>query len=194
MRTSNLRLLLVHTFTELLKRPGTKLAIGLLNVLALFALVTAYSQLREQQASVNDYRQEVRERWEANPDKHPHRMAHYGYVAFREQHPLSFFDRGLDSYVGNAVFLEAHRQNTVNFSTASLSTLVGTDYWQGTGFVLRIPVGTITSHFADGAIPAFYAHLFDGLCPAAPLRLTDRKLRYVLIRYFTADRLGIHDK
>jgi len=122
MRTSNLRLLLVHTFTELLKRPGTKLAIGLLNVLALFALVTAYSQLREQQASVNDYRQEVRERWEANPDKHPHRMAHYGYVAFREQHPLSFFDRGLDSYVGNAVFLEAHRQNTVNFSTASLST------------------------------------------------------------------------
>jgi len=48
-------------------------------------------------------------------------MAHYGYVAFRQKYPLSFFDYGLDSYVGNVVFLEAHRQNSVNFSEASLS-------------------------------------------------------------------------
>ena len=122
MNSQNVFLFLRHTLTELLKRPGTKWAIALLNVLALFALVTAYGQLREQQATVSDYGTEVRERWEANPDKHPHRMAHYGYVAFRTPHPLSFFDRGLDSYVGNAVFLEAHRQNTVNFSSASLST------------------------------------------------------------------------
>jgi len=78
--------------------------------------------LREQRATVVDYQQEVRERWESNPDKHPHRMSHYGYVAFRQPSPLSFFDRGIDNYVGNAVFLEAHRQNTVNFSAASLST------------------------------------------------------------------------
>ncbi|MEL7159418.1 MAG: ABC transporter permease subunit, partial [Bacteroidota bacterium] len=78
--------------------------------------------MNEQQKTVSDYRQEVRERWENNPDKHPHRMAHYGYVAFRQPSLLSFFDRGLDSFVGNAVFLEAHRQNTVNFSAASLST------------------------------------------------------------------------
>lgn len=122
MRLNNVRLLLAHTFTELMKRPGTKWAIGLLNVLALFALVAAFIQLQEQQTTVNDYRQEVRERWENNPDKHPHRMAHYGYVAFRPPHPLSFVDQGLDNYVGNAVFLEAHRQNTVNFSNASLST------------------------------------------------------------------------
>ena len=49
-------------------------------------------------------------------------MAHYGYIAFREKYPLSFFDSGMESYTGNAVFLEAHRQNTVNFSEASLST------------------------------------------------------------------------
>jgi ABC-2 type transport system permease protein len=122
MRPSNVILFLKHTFTELWKRPGTKWAVGLLNVLAFFAVITAYGQLREQQETVNDYRQEVRERWESNPDKHPHRMAHYGYVAFRQPYPLSFFDRGVDSYVGNAVFLEAHRQNTVNFSAASLST------------------------------------------------------------------------
>jgi ABC-2 type transport system permease protein len=32
------------------------------------------------------------------------------------------FDFGLESFTGNAVYLEAHKQNTVNFSEASLST------------------------------------------------------------------------
>ncbi|MEO0732849.1 MAG: DUF3526 domain-containing protein [Bacteroidota bacterium] len=111
-----------QTFTELLKRPSTKWIVGLLNLLAFYALLTAYAAQREQQATIEQYRQEVRARWEANPDKHPHRMAHYGYVALRPPYDLSFFDRGIDNYVGTAIFLEAHRQNTVNYSAASLST------------------------------------------------------------------------
>ena len=67
------------------------------------------------------YKALVRAQWLAKPDKHPHRMAHYGYLAFREKHELSFFDFGMDSYVGNAVFLEAHKQNTANFSEAGFS-------------------------------------------------------------------------
>jgi len=122
MRPRIVYLFLEHTFTELMKRPGTRLIVGLLNVLVLYALVVAYGNLQEQRTTIDNYRQEVRERWENNPDKHPHRMAHYGYVAFRQPSPLSFFDRGITNYVGNAVFLEAHRQNTVNFSAASLST------------------------------------------------------------------------
>ncbi len=69
-----------------------------------------------------DHQQMARESWEANPDKHPHRMAHFGSFAFRVKHPLSIFDFGLESFTGNAVFLEAHKQNTANFSEASLST------------------------------------------------------------------------
>lgn len=68
------------------------------------------------------YQQEARHSWENNPDKHPHRMAHYGSFAFRLKHALSMFDFGLESFTGNAVFLEAHKQNTVNFSEASFST------------------------------------------------------------------------
>jgi ABC-2 type transport system permease protein len=49
-------------------------------------------------------------------------MAHFGSFAFRVKHPLSIFDFGLESYTGNAVFLEAHKQNTINFSEASFST------------------------------------------------------------------------
>lgn len=63
-----------------------------------------------------------RQSWESNPDKHPHRMAHFGAFAFRQPHPLSIFDSGLENYMGNVVFLEAHKQNTANFSEASLST------------------------------------------------------------------------
>ena len=121
MNRRTLKLLSKQTFSSLLKETSTKWLIGLFNGLLFFALIAAFSHLQQQQHTVDHYSEDVRERWENNPDKHPHRMAHYGYVAFRQKYPLSFFDYGLDSYVGNVVFLEAHRQNTVNFSEASLS-------------------------------------------------------------------------
>lgn len=67
------------------------------------------------------YKELVRAQWLAKPDKHPHRMAHYGYLAFREKHELSFFDFGIESFAGVSIFLEAHKQNTVNFSEAGFS-------------------------------------------------------------------------
>lgn len=90
-------------------------------ILIAAALISSYQSNVDHHHTIEHYSHDVRERWEDNPDKHPHRMAHYGYVAFREKYPLSFFDRGLDSYLGNVVFLEAHRQNSINFSQASFS-------------------------------------------------------------------------
>lgn len=121
MRTYIIKHLVKNTYANLLKSNSTKWLIGVFNILLLFALLSAFFTLQEHQHTVKHYSQEVRESWERNPDKHPHRMAHYGYVAFRNKYPLSFFDYGMDSYLGNAVFLEAHRQNTINFSQASLS-------------------------------------------------------------------------
>lgn len=121
MRFSKINLLSQHTFQNLSKESSTRWLVGLFNGLLFFALITAFLHQQQQQHTVGHYSEDVRERWESNPDKHPHRMAHYGYVAFRQKYPLSFFDYGLDSYVGNVVFLEAHRQNSVNFSEASLS-------------------------------------------------------------------------
>jgi ABC-2 type transport system permease protein len=90
--------------------------------LALFAVATAYRAHRQQNAIRTAYQQKARQSWEANPDKHPHRMAHFGSFAFRHRHPLSLFDNGMENYTGNAVYLEAHKQNTVNFSEAGFST------------------------------------------------------------------------
>lgn len=91
-------------------------------LLVLYAAVTGYQTYTAQNTMRQQFQQQARQSWEANPDKHPHRMAHFGTFAFRQKHPLSMFDYGMESYTGNAVFLEAHKQNTVNFSEAGFST------------------------------------------------------------------------
>lgn len=94
----------------------------------LFLFLTAYSSVSSirnytTQNSLREAHQiKARASWEANPDKHPHRMAHFGTFAFRISPPLSIFDNGIENYIGNTVFLEAHQQNSVNFSEATFST------------------------------------------------------------------------
>lgn len=91
-------------------------------ILLLYAGWTGYEQMQTQNQMLQEYQQHVRKSWVENPDKHPHRMAHFGSFALRLRHPLSLFDFGMENYTGNAVFLEAHKQNSVNFSEASFST------------------------------------------------------------------------
>ncbi|UZO80712.1 DUF3526 domain-containing protein [Aquimarina sp. ERC-38] len=95
---------------------------------AIFIVLTGYATVSgvQNHLTQNKIRQEhqikARKSWEANPDKHPHRMSHFGTFAFRTHPPLAMFDYGLESFTGNAVFLEAHQQNSVNFSEATFST------------------------------------------------------------------------
>ena len=91
------------------------LASLLILFLLLFSAYTSWENYHNQNHTRNSIQQEDRSSWENNPDKHPHRMAHYGSFALRQKHPLSTFDLGMENFVGNAVFLEAHKQNTVNF-------------------------------------------------------------------------------
>lgn len=101
---------------------------GVLCLLALYLLTHGYvtwerwHSYQHQREMRLEHQRADRESWESNPDKHPHRMAHFGAFAFRQPHPLSVFDAGLENYMGNVIFLEAHKQNTANFSEASLST------------------------------------------------------------------------
>lgn len=97
------------------------IALGLMALLLVFSSVTGYENYHEQNFTRHKAQEEVQESWENNPDKHPHRMAHYGSFALRMKHVLSFFDFGMENFLGNAVFLEAHKQNTVNFSEASMT-------------------------------------------------------------------------
>ncbi len=104
------------------RNKAVMLLTGITLLLLVYAAISGYTTYQKATASRLQFQKQVRDNWEKMPDKHPHRMAHYGYIAFRAKHPLSFFDFGTESYTGNAVFLEAHRQNSVNFSEAGFST------------------------------------------------------------------------
>lgn len=122
MQWANIRLFAIHFWSNA-TTPKTFYVLY-----AIFILLTAYSAVSgiNNYITQNEIRQEhqekARQSWEANPDKHPHRMAHFGTFAFRIPSTLGIFDYGLESFTGNTVFLEAHRQNSVNFSEATFST------------------------------------------------------------------------
>ena len=58
------------------------------------------------------------QQWLDQEDKNPHKAAHFGQYGFKPISPLSFFDPGVDPYVGVTVWIEAHKQNEFNFRPA----------------------------------------------------------------------------
>ncbi len=86
--------------------------------LALLAAGLSRHRAVRDQARQADYQDLVRAQWEGQPDRHPHRVAHYGTFAFKPSGPLAAFDPGVEPYAGRIQFLEAHRQNAANFPEA----------------------------------------------------------------------------
>lgn len=111
-----------NTRKEIFQKKSVRLLMCLFGLLIIYAGIIGILQYKKAEAARAKYQKEVRDSWVNSPDKHPHRMAHYGFIAFRPKSNLSFFDYGMESYTGNVIFLEAHRQNSTNFSEASLST------------------------------------------------------------------------
>ncbi|PKV50146.1 ABC-2 type transport system permease protein [Aquimarina sp. MAR_2010_214] len=104
------------------KNKGVFLLTFFIGLLMVYAAYSGRKNFKTQNEIRAKYQSEARKDWVDNPNKHPHRMAHYGHFAFRPKAPLSVFDFGMESFLGNTIFLEAHKQNTVNFSEASFST------------------------------------------------------------------------
>lgn len=110
-----------QSYTSILKNKATFALTLLLGFALALATYVGWQNFKMQNSQRLHYKQLVRQQWLSKPDKHPHRMAHYGYLAFREKHELSFFDFGIESFAGVSIFLEAHKQNSVNFSEAGFS-------------------------------------------------------------------------
>lgn len=109
------------TFKAAFNNSATLALTLLLGLSLCLATYVGWQNFKVQNNQRLHYKALVRAQWLAKPDKHPHRMAHYGYLAFREKHELSFFDFGIESFAGVSIFLEAHKQNTVNFSEAGFT-------------------------------------------------------------------------
>lgn len=118
---NNVNTIAKQTFKATFNNKATLALTILLGLSLCLATYIGWQNFKTQNNQRLHYKELVRKQWLAKPDKHPHRMAHYGYLAFREKHELSFFDFGIESFAGVSIFLEAHKQNTVNFSEAGFS-------------------------------------------------------------------------
>lgn len=96
----------------------------LLLVLTCAALLVSFEQVNAANQERARFQNSADEQWQSQPDRHPHRVVHYGHYVFRPLTPLSFFDFGVAPYTGRTLFLEGHRQNSANFSDAGQSSLL----------------------------------------------------------------------
>jgi len=96
----------------------------LLTALTLMASLNAHEHQRHVNAQRQHYQAQANHAFEMQPDRHPHRVAHFGHFLFRPLNPLAAFDPGIDAYTGNTLFLEPHRQNSANFGDVRQSSLL----------------------------------------------------------------------
>jgi ABC-2 type transport system permease protein len=100
------------------------IGLGLLLLLTVTAVISAWAHQRGIAELRARHAHAAEAAFDAQPDRHPHRMVHYGTFIFRPLGPLAAFDPGVDAFTGNSMFLEGHRQNTANFGDVRQSSLL----------------------------------------------------------------------
>lgn len=109
---------------EWLRQLRSKTQLLLLLLAGALLLSTIYTHWRQQlvlSEAQHHWQQTADALWASQPDRHPHRVAHYGHVVVRPQAPLSFIEPGVTPYVGNYLFLEAHRQNSSSVQSTTIN-------------------------------------------------------------------------
>ena len=152
----------------------SKLALA---VVALFVVilvgVSVLTNLRiDAETHEREHHQEVSEEtFLDQPDRHPHRMVHYGHYVFRAPMPLAIFDPGLDAITGQTLFLEGHRQNSATFSASAASADLGGFSWLTPALMYQLfaPLlvivlghGAIVRERESGTLPALLAQGLTG--------------------------------
>jgi ABC-2 type transport system permease protein len=104
---------------------------GALLMVGLLIATTVLTALRMQgeRAERAHHQSQAEAAFLSQPERHPHRMVHYGHYVFRTPVPLALFDPGLDAVTGQSIFLEGHRQNTAMFAASGASADLGGLSW-----------------------------------------------------------------
>jgi ABC-2 type transport system permease protein len=128
------------------------IASALLVLLTLVAVASSWAHQRGIEDLRARHQHAAEQAFDAQPDRHPHRMVHYGTFIFRPPSALAAFDPGVDAFTGNSMFLEGHRQNTANFGDVGQSTLL-VRFGQSTpAFVLQTVAPLLLIFLGYGAI------------------------------------------
>jgi ABC-2 type transport system permease protein len=111
-------------FKEMLRDGRFRWASGIVFALLLASVVMGGKHYRDVKRQHALAQAESREQWLRQPAKNPHSAAHYGIYAFKPKMLPAALDRGVDPFVGQSVWLEAHKQNEFRFRPAQDATAV----------------------------------------------------------------------
>ena len=128
------------------------MGLSLLLLLTAVVIFTAWEQRRTTNAERVQYQLQMNQAFETQPDRHPHRMVHYGHFVFRPISPLAAFDPGVDAYTGHTLFLEGHRQNSANFGDVRQSSLLLRFGQLTPAFVLQVLAPLLLIFIGHGAV------------------------------------------
>jgi ABC-2 type transport system permease protein len=94
-----------------------RVRVALITLLALFAttLAVGSAQQARYDSNVREAVKADRSIWERQGSRNPHSVAHFGQYAFKPSGAISLFDPGLTPWLGTALWMEAHYQNTAAF-------------------------------------------------------------------------------
>ncbi len=122
----NIVLIAIHEWRLQSRRKLAILLLGIFQILLIASLFNGWSYTKNMDNYQTHFQDLVNQQWAAQPDRHPHRVAHFGTYGFRPANTLGLFDSGVNHLLGNTLFLEAHRQNASQFSeTQSGGNIVG---------------------------------------------------------------------
>lgn len=134
-------------------RNQVAVAAGILMLaLTLAAILVSHERVDAVNAERARFQDTADEQWHNQPDRHPHRVVHYGHYVFRPLSPLAFFDFGVDPFTGNTLFLEGHRQNSANFSDAGQSSVLLRFGQLTPAFVLQVLTPLLIVFLAFGSV------------------------------------------
>ncbi|QDC44288.1 DUF3526 domain-containing protein [Methylophilus medardicus] len=141
-------------------RVPTLLLTGLL-VLWLVATFAAHHHWHDHARTVAEVTLRSQHDWQSQPDRHPHRVSHFGDFVAKPLHPLSVIEPGIIDQSGHLVYLEAHRLNSANFNPATEATSLGrfplmtpgmiVQWWMPL-FLIMIAYATVTAEKLAGTL------------------------------------------
>lgn len=105
-----------------------------LYAIALFTGISYYTSVSKNSAAAQE---ESYNQWLRQGKKNPHGAAHYGFYAYKPLSPMAILDKGMESYLGQAVWLEAHNQNEVKEREATDAGSIVRFGYLSVGFVFQ---------------------------------------------------------
>jgi len=101
------------------------ISLAVMSLLIIAAAFLTASDMAEAAHERSHQQTQAEETFKDQPDRHPHRMVHYGHYVFRAPPPLAVFDPGVDAVTGQSIFLEGHHQNTAMFADGRAKARTG---------------------------------------------------------------------